>query len=139
MDLSRIKSAKADNDFFYLEHADRAPFKIAKKGLSPRNRKLIEEYCSGGEVKGYAGDKAAANPAGQVVTPDPNTSVDPATGLVVFNQPPPPAPVDTGFADTSSILDTPMEALSHMGGAISGGFDKLNRAVDKVSGEDVIR
>jgi hypothetical protein len=70
MDLSKITAARADDDFFYLSHSEHGDFKMAKRGLSPANRRAIENYCKGGEVKGYSGADAAANPAAQVVTPE---------------------------------------------------------------------
>ena len=69
MDLSRVKRAQDNGDYYLIEHADHGAIIVPKSKLTPEGDAVVQQMCNGG-LAGYDGDEAEENPSSQVVPSD---------------------------------------------------------------------
>ena len=69
MDLSRVKRAQDNGDYYLIDHADHGAIVVPKSKLTPEGDAVVQQMCNGG-LAGYDGDDAKDDPSSQVVPDD---------------------------------------------------------------------
>lgn len=102
-------------DHFILKHSDGHTLRVAKKGISPEIKKVIESFACGGMVKGYAQGDIVEDPT-EGIKPvedvlDPNNIGTPGANSTykhnIYRQylPPPPGLIEPGSGRIKQIDD----------------------------------